>query len=215
MVYYFTPFGGGGGGGGVYIQPENTKYFNLTMFVQIDEILSDYKRYNYTPLIAGDFKSQIGDIDYIYPTTWNFKANCDAVMNKHGMVHLSDLCKRNKVFPLHHIQYKDKIFHGDFTYEKSHRKSEIDFVLTDDTSRGLVTKFQINTVILIDYVAPADILLIRAEYIYCVYVEHTTVQQMQMQQMRVDSKEIENRFTQNEKMIEDDIINAICDNHMN
>ena len=39
-----------------------------------------------------------------------------------------DICKRNKIYPVNNLKYKRKTFHGDFTYIKNEKKSQIDYL---------------------------------------------------------------------------------------
>ena len=100
---------------------------------------------------------------------------------------MSDLCRRNNVYPLNHLKYKGKTFHGDFTYYKNNKKSEIDYVLTDNTGKRFVEKFQIidnnwqisdhrpiSIEIRIDSTTSIDILLARAENLNFVFDENST-----------------------------------------
>ena len=210
--------------GGVYIQPENSKYFKLTMFSQIDSILVDCKRYNYTPFIGGDFNSRIGDINLISPRTWTYETNYDTVVNKHGRIYMSDLCRRNNVYPLNHLKYKGKTFHGDFTYYKNNKKSEIDYVLTDNTGKRFVEKFQvidnnwqisdhrpISIEIRIDTTTSIDILLARAENLNFVFDENST--EIKRFNKRYDFQVFKNRLIQNQEAIENDVLEAIQNNN--
>ena len=86
--------------GGAYILPENSKYFSLAMFAKIDSILYDCKIFNYTPLLGGTLINELAKSISLPSRTWKYEGNCDPVTNKHGRVHLSDLCRRNKGYQL-------------------------------------------------------------------------------------------------------------------
>ena len=113
---------------GIYVQPKSSKYFNISLFSEIDALLKDCKEHNFTPLIGGDFNARIGDINMISP--WKYEKNCDSTTNKHGRLFFTDLCRHNKVYPLNHLISSNKTYHGDFTYIKANKKSQIDFILT-------------------------------------------------------------------------------------
>ena len=56
---------------------------------------------------------------------------------------MTDICRRNNVYPINHLKYKEKHFEGDFTYLRNGKKSQIDLVLTNNHGRGDVTLFKI------------------------------------------------------------------------
>ena len=128
--------------GGVYIQPENSRYFTPNMFAELDTLLSRCVEYNYTPYIGGDFNSRLGDLN-ILSTSWHYHKNVDQTTNKHGRTYMTDICKRNYIYPINHLKYNGMTFKGDFTYFKNEKKSQIDFVLTNNNGRKYMTSFEI------------------------------------------------------------------------
>ena len=65
--------------------------------------------------------------------------------NLYGRTYFKDLCRINKILPINHLTYKNKIFAGDFTYIKSEKKSQIDFCLTNEEGREYIADFNVLT----------------------------------------------------------------------
>ena len=59
--------------GCVYIQPENSKYFNPNMFASLNSLLSRCTEKCFTPFIGGDFNARIGDLNVL--STWKYSVN--------------------------------------------------------------------------------------------------------------------------------------------
>ena len=157
-----------------WTEPESSKYFDFSLFSEIDTLLKECKKRDFTPFSGGDFNARIGNINMISP--WNYEENCDTTTNKHGRIYFTDLCRRNKVYPLNHLISSDKIYHGDFTYLKANKKSQIDFIITNSTGRHVVNSFEIandnwhisdhrpvSATIKMNYVIPSEALLVRAQ----------------------------------------------------
>ena len=53
------------------------------------------------------------------------------------------MCEALNILPLNHCIYYDKSLDGDFTYHKSGKRSQIDFILTDNRGRRFVNIFDI------------------------------------------------------------------------
>ena len=86
--------------GGVYIQPENSRYFNMKMFADLDTLLVNIQENGYIPFIDGDFNARLGDLNKL-ETCWIYEDNCDVTSNRHGRMYISDICNRNKMFPIY------------------------------------------------------------------------------------------------------------------
>ena len=93
----------------MYIQPENSKYFIPNMFADLDTLLSRCVEYNYIPYIGGDFNPRLGDLNML-SASWHNNKNFDVSTNKHGRTYLTDICKRNDIYPINHLRYKGVIF---------------------------------------------------------------------------------------------------------
>ena len=128
--------------GGVYIQPENSKYFSPNMFADLDTLLLRCTEHNFIPFIGGDFNARMGDFNEL-STLLHYQKNVDMKTNKHGRLYMTDICKRNNVYPVNHMKYGGVMYKGDFTYYKKEKKSQIDIVLTNKEGRKDITSFDI------------------------------------------------------------------------
>ena len=55
------------------------------------------------------------------------------------------MCETLKILPLNHCLYGKNQFAGGFTYFKANKKSQIDFVVTDNAGRKQVTDLELVT----------------------------------------------------------------------
>ena len=89
---------------------------------------------------------------------------------------MTDICKRNNIYPINHLKYIRSTFDGDFTYYKNEKKSQIDFILTNCVGREFITSFSgtdqywhisddrpVYLNIYIDCITSSFTLLVRAE----------------------------------------------------
>ena len=126
---------------GVYIQPESSKYFSNGMFADISAHLIDCTNKLLTTIIGGDFNSRPGNF-YNF-CNMNYAPNKDQITNSHGTTYFTDLCNIGNVFPINHLKYKGKQFPGKYTYHKSGKNSQIDFVLTNKSGLQNISLFSI------------------------------------------------------------------------
>ena len=147
--------------GGVYIQPENAGYFNPSMCAQLASILSHCVECNYIPYIGGDFNARLGNWNLL-SKSWHYSNNIDTITNKYGRTFMTDICKRNNIYPINHLKYKHE------------KKSQIDFILTNCMGREFITSFSdqnwhisdhrpVYLNMYIDYATASSTLLVRAE----------------------------------------------------
>ena len=57
---------------------------------------------------------------------------------------MTGICKRNKTYPINHLKDRGKVFDGDITYIKNDKKSQIDYVITNQKGRDEIVEFQVN-----------------------------------------------------------------------
>ena len=127
---------------GVYIQPESSKYFSPNMFSDVASLLLDCKEKSIVPIVGGDFNARPGDLN-TYFNSMNYTSNIDRNSNNHGKTYFPDICKTGDIFPLNHLKYKKKQYTGAYTYHKTGKNSQIDFVLTNRLGMNYITDFQI------------------------------------------------------------------------
>ena len=127
-----------------YVQPESSKHYSDRMFTDVDQMFSKCHENGYIPFIGGDFNSRLGNLNNISSKTWKYEDNCDVITNKHGRTFMVDICKRNKIYPVNHLKYKEETFHGDFTYIKNEKKSQIDYIFTNTRGRNEIVSFEVT-----------------------------------------------------------------------
>ena len=129
----------------VYMYPLDSINYNLGDFGILIEEMTFWDRLGYLPFIGGDFNSRIGDINILSQKKlkWRFETNLDETINSHGQ-RLANIFEIMNVLPLNHCKYYNKIWKGNFTYQKGKKRSQIDFVLTNSQGRRLVADFRID-----------------------------------------------------------------------
>ena len=111
------------------------------MFANVTALLVDSHAKCLTPVIGGDFNSRPGDLNKI--CNMNYATNIDQITNSHGTSYFIDICNVGNVFPVNHIRYKGKQFPGKYTYHKSGKNSQIDFVMTNKEGLQCISQFTI------------------------------------------------------------------------
>ena len=127
---------------GVYIPPEGSRYEDIGAFARLSILLKDCQKKKITPFIGGDFNSRPGNLKDL-PLQWNYNENSDKNTNSYGETYFHDLCTVGRVMPVNHLIYNGKEFPGNFTYVKSDKRSQIDFVLTSSVGREYVEDYGI------------------------------------------------------------------------
>ena len=105
-------------------------------------LLKDCQKKKITPFIGGDFNSRPGNLKDL-PLQWNYNENSDKNTNSYGETYFHDLCTVGRVMPVNHLIYEGKEFPGNFTYVKSDKRSQIDFVLTSSVGREYIKDYGI------------------------------------------------------------------------
>ena len=65
--------------GGIYIQPENSKYFKLQTFADVDNLLARCNSCNYISFIGGGFNTRMGDLNNL-ALSWKYETNRDNLL---------------------------------------------------------------------------------------------------------------------------------------
>ena len=129
---------------GVYIYPVDSRNYKLTDYGSVVDDINYWLNKGYLPFIAGDFNSRIRDLNTISEKSlkWRYAGNVDDIKNPHGLL-FSDMCELLKILPINHCFFHGKYFKGGYTYFKSNRKSQIDFLITNNIGRAKINDFQI------------------------------------------------------------------------
>ena len=131
---------------GVYVYPPSSSNHKDTDFAIVIDEIDYWMSKGYTPYIGGDFNSRIGDIGVIAEKSlkWKFEDNIDKGENGNKSS-FTDMCEVMNILPLNHCIYKKKTFAGGHTYFKGGKKSEIDFIVTNNVGRRNVEDFTMVT----------------------------------------------------------------------
>lgn len=127
---------------GTYVQPESSSYYTPVMFTDIINLLMNCKERNIIPILGGDFNCRPGNLNSL-DVNMKYAENVDKNSNKHGITYFKDICTVGNVFPINHLIFRKKQFPGAFTYHKSDKHSQIDFVLTNNIGIRSVECFSI------------------------------------------------------------------------
>ena len=129
---------------GVYIYPGDSVNYEDADFGTLIEEINYWLSKGYVPYIGGDLNSRIGDISKISEKSlnWRYDKNVDNNTNL-NYNNFSNICEILKILPLNHCIYGDSKFEGNWTYFNANRKSQIDYVLTNNKGRQHVQTFTI------------------------------------------------------------------------
>lgn len=131
---------------GVYIYPPTSPNYKDTDYAEVINEINYWLCKGFHPYVGGDFNSRIGNINMISlkSLNWRYAENSDTVINL-NMIHFSNMCEVLKILPLNHCKYSHKEFDGGYTYFKADKKSQIDYVMTNNAGRKNVTDFKLIT----------------------------------------------------------------------
>ena len=129
---------------GVYVYPTDSFNSEITDYGNLTTDITYWIEKGYTPVIGGDFNSRPRDLNMVTVNSlkWRYNSNVDDFRDINGSYFVS-LCEALNILPLNHCIYYDKSLDGDFTYHKSGKRSQIDYILTDDRGRRFVNIFDI------------------------------------------------------------------------
>ena len=113
-----------------YIPPSNTKYYNDSLFDNLDLLITSFSKYR-SILITGDLNSRISDR---FPTHGLlYKKNPDPTINPNGYK-LLDILDRHKLFVLNGLSDEGKSFDSKFTCIRRQGSSQVDLILSNRTN---------------------------------------------------------------------------------
>ena len=129
---------------GVYIYPYDSLNYDIMDFAILSAEIEFWQNSGCIPFVGGDMNSRLGDLNCIAATslTWCYDDNVDQTINQHGKS-LTNICEVQRLLPINHMIYYGKHFDGGYTYFKAGKMSQIDFILTNNQGRRLISNFQI------------------------------------------------------------------------
>ena len=73
---------------GCYIQPENSKYFDPTMFSELGGFLMSLRERKLTPIMGGDLNCRFGNLNHLYQDSGLlYGDDADVSSNRHGLTY--------------------------------------------------------------------------------------------------------------------------------
>lgn len=129
-----------------YIQPTDSKYFYPELFSKLASHIISQINNGYIPLIGGDFNSRLKDLNYLSQlcnSDWKYDDNVDNFTNSHSS-YFKDLCISCNILPLNHLKLRNVMLPGQFTYRKSDKKSQIDYILLNQAGLNCLNYFKFD-----------------------------------------------------------------------
>ena len=129
---------------GVYMYPYDSYNYTDSDFGLLSSEIEYWLSNGLILFIGGDLNGRIGDINSLSLNSlkWHYTNNIDTHLHQHGKM-LRNICELHQILPINHCRYYDQQFDGYFTYFKANKKSQIDFVLTNNEGRRLIADFNI------------------------------------------------------------------------
>ena len=127
-----------------YMYPLDSINYELSDFGILSEEINFWLEHGFTPYIGGDYNARLGDLNILSQRLmkWRYTINVDTVTNSHGRL-LAGVCELHNILPLNHCCYYEKVWDGKLTYHKAGKRSQNDFVLTNQDGRKFIIDFKI------------------------------------------------------------------------
>ena len=130
---------------GSYIPPSDSIYYKDEYFFALPGFLSPINS-DFVFIGGGDVNSRVGDRAFTSSElNGQYRRNPDVFVNSHGRM-LKDICKGSNCYLLNNLKYEEKIFDGDFTYEKAGNKSQNDVCISNLAGLKLTRSFSIHNI---------------------------------------------------------------------
>ena len=128
---------------GSYIPPSDSIYYEDEYYYSVSCFLSPINN-DRIFIGGGDLNSRVGNCNQTLSTVnAKYRPNPDTVTNSHGRL-LKNIYKSHNCVLLNNLYYNEKIFDGDFTYDKAGRKSQNDLCIVNITGLKRITSFNIH-----------------------------------------------------------------------
>ena len=124
----------------VYFVPSDSRYYRDESFTEFFTALSGISKSGKTVFIVGDHNARFGKLEFANRTHNN---NVDIVKNTQGTL-LAAVYNKCNFYPLNHFCSDDSEFIGNFTFFRGEKKSQVDFLFTNDHTD--VSQFSLDEV---------------------------------------------------------------------
>ena len=111
----------------VYFVPADSRYYRDESFTELLNFLVNITKSGKTVITVGDHNGRLGNLKFADRL---YAENIDKIKNSQGNLfrYIYDLCG---FYPLNHLYFEGREFHGDFTFFRREEKSQIDFAFTN------------------------------------------------------------------------------------
>ena len=142
--------------GGVYITPEDSPYFDVLQFGNLEAVINEHEQI----FVMGDFNARVGypnivdkeGIPYVYENVQ------DHHVNNNGRK-LLDICSHRTLVVMNHLLYEGKIMGGNLSYRKREWVSELDLCIISRECIELIDCLEVNQSIRGSDHAPLSVVL--------------------------------------------------------
>ena len=93
-------------------------------------------------MIMGDVNCRLGDLNENF-NHHSFTSNPDVVVNSNGKRFI-DVCKTHNLHPINHIATREKVFNGNFTFNRNNEKSQVDWVVVNSNCLPCIQHFSVE-----------------------------------------------------------------------
>ena len=111
----------------IYFVPGDSRYFRDDSFTEFFDALSAVTKSGKTVIVVGDHNGRFGKLEFHNRL---YVQNVDTTKNAQGELLRSIYCECG-FYPLNHLQTGNRIFHGDFTFIRGEKQSQVDFLFTN------------------------------------------------------------------------------------
>ena len=131
---------------GSYLPPSDSPYHNITDIGNIANMFVP-KDHNRIVCGGGDLNSRVGDVKLRSQSQdLEYLPNVDKVVNDNGK-ELTKVCQSFHGFIVNNLKFKEKSFHGAFTFKKGDRKSQNDLILGNMVAIEALQEFRIHDIL--------------------------------------------------------------------
>ena len=112
----------------VYFVPSDSRYYKDESFTELFTFLCGVITNGKPVFITGYHNSRFGNLMF---TNKSYDENVDTEKNSQGTL-LANIYNECGFYPLNHLRDNGQVFHGDFTFFRDTRKSQVDFLFTNN-----------------------------------------------------------------------------------
>ena len=125
-----------------YIAPIDSPYFDPLDFSHLANAFFPVRE---TVVFGGgDLNGRVGNTpNLLPPSNGCYRVNCDDTLNDHGK-EIVNICKSFDCYVVNNLNYGNKIFDGNFTFQKGNRKAQNDILLANRAALSSIKNFIVH-----------------------------------------------------------------------